>query len=112
MTFYAPGIWITAGGRTYAGTSQATPHVAGAIAVLQAAKPSASLGEIVSALRASGRPVRVPKSGWVVPRVDVEAAAMQLAHRCSARRCRATPSRRRGWRCRSTAAPRARARWR
>jgi hypothetical protein len=74
MSLYAPGALITAGGKTYGGTSQATPHVAGAVAVLKAAVPSATLDQIVTALRETGKPIRVPRQTYVKPRLNLEAA--------------------------------------
>jgi Ca2+-binding RTX toxin-like protein len=50
----APGALIRAAGVTQAGTSQATPHVAGAVGVLFDASPGASISQVESALRNNG----------------------------------------------------------
>jgi subtilisin family serine protease len=54
LSLVAPGALITAAGITMGGTSQATPHVAGAAAVLAAAKPGATPYQIQQILRTSG----------------------------------------------------------
>ena len=63
MTLLAPGAVITAGGWSYAGTSQASPHVAGAVAVLKSAVPTATPAQVVQALSTSGRPITDPLNG-------------------------------------------------
>ena len=50
LTLPAPGVDITAAGETYSGTSQATPHVAGAIVVFRAAFPFETLATTVARL--------------------------------------------------------------
>jgi subtilisin family serine protease len=75
MTILAPGALITAGGITMAGTSQATPHVAGALAVLHGAFPSETPDELVARLVNSGTPVTDGRNGLVKPRLDLAAAA-------------------------------------
>jgi hypothetical protein len=47
----------------------ATPHVAGAWAVLKQGKPSADAAEILEALTCTGRPVG--RAGVTKPRIDV-----------------------------------------
>jgi len=50
LKLLAPGVNITSAGIMMSGTSQAAPHVAGAIAVLHAAFPSESLSQIQNRL--------------------------------------------------------------
>jgi hypothetical protein len=70
LTMLAPGVLITAGGSTYIGTSQASPHVAGAVAVLKSAAPDASPDELVAKLR-TGPLVTDRRNGVKTPRVDL-----------------------------------------
>ena len=75
----APGAAITSSGlgggvAGFAGTSQASPHVAGAIALLLQAKPGATADQLEAALKASGRPITDPGNGLAIPRIDVRAA--------------------------------------
>ncbi|WP_420430771.1 S8 family peptidase [Hyphobacterium sp.] len=58
----------------YSGTSMATPHVAGAFALLAAAHPEASVNDIETALRLTGRPVTDPDNSLVRTRIDVAQA--------------------------------------
>jgi len=78
LTMLAPGVDITAGGYTMSGTSQATPHVAGAIAVLRAAYPSETITTTAARLAANGKSITDPRNGVTTPRLDVY-AALQLA---------------------------------
>ncbi|MCZ7596397.1 MAG: S8 family serine peptidase [Hyphomicrobium sp.] len=58
------------------GTSMATPHVAGAWALLMRAKPNATVPQVQKALQCSGK--RVSRGGIVQPRINVEAALAAL----------------------------------
>ena len=58
------------------GTSMATPHVAGAFAVLKQGKPTATVQEIQDALACTGVPVR--RAGITKPRINVLAALQVL----------------------------------
>jgi subtilisin family serine protease len=84
----APGSAILAaipGGRAVKdGTSMATPHVAGAWAILREAKPYASVAEIQAALACTGKPIA--RAGIARPRVDVLKALNVL--RSPAKGCR------------------------
>ena len=75
LTMLAPGAFVTAAGIQLAGTSQASPHVAGAVAVLRSAFPSETLDQTVARLTAGGVPVTDPRNGITKPRLDLEAAA-------------------------------------
>ncbi len=74
LTLLAPGAMITAAGITMAGTSQATPHVAGAVAVLRAAFPSETLEQTVNRMTSTGVPVQDNQNGLTHPRLDLMAA--------------------------------------
>lgn len=66
----APGALITAAGITQGGTSQASPHVAGAAAVLKAAFPSDSVVSIMNRLKL-GPLTTDPRNGISKPRLDL-----------------------------------------
>jgi subtilisin family serine protease len=76
LSLFAPGDSITSSvtGGTYeaeSGTSMATPHVAGAWAVLHQAAPTASVSDILNNLRNTGLPIRDDRffGGTTVPRI-------------------------------------------
>ena len=71
LTVLAPGAMITAAGITEGGTSQATPHVAGAVAVLAAANPTATLDTITSAIANSGPAILDARNGVTKHRFDL-----------------------------------------
>ena len=74
MTVLAPGVGISAAGITMSGTSQATPHVAGAIAVLAAAQPNSGPDAIVARLTTSKTMVTDKRNNVTKPRLDLGAA--------------------------------------
>jgi len=59
---------------TYGGTSMATPHVAGAFAVLRSKLPSATADQIEFALKSTGPLATWPTWTWSTSRIDVNAA--------------------------------------
>ncbi|MFO1494683.1 MAG: S8 family serine peptidase [Lysobacterales bacterium] len=72
---YAPGALITSSGisggtATFAGTSQASPIVAGCAGALMQAATGASLDQILAALRHTPARVTEPKNGRSYPRLD------------------------------------------
>ncbi|MBL8249908.1 MAG: S8 family serine peptidase [Candidatus Competibacter sp.] len=73
LTLLAPGARITAAGITQSGTSQATPHVAGAIAVLRAAYPGESVDATIGRLTSTGQPI-TDTNGVTKPRIDLLSA--------------------------------------
>jgi hypothetical protein len=70
----APGALITAADVTQGGTSQATPHVAGAAAVLAAAHPTAVPYQIETILKTSGPSLTDTRNGVARRRLDLVAA--------------------------------------
>jgi subtilisin family serine protease len=71
----APGVKIVAAGITMTGTSQATPHVAGSIAVLKSAFPNENINQIQERLTSTGKRVPLPKfPNTSIPRLDLAAA--------------------------------------
>jgi subtilisin family serine protease len=84
LTLLAPGALITAGGITMSGTSQAAPHIAGAVAVLRAfdAAPNDTLDKTVERMTRTGRVIADSRAGAgnrQHPRLDLLAAVSDLA---------------------------------
>jgi uncharacterized repeat protein (TIGR01451 family) len=75
LTMLAPGALITAGGITMGGTSQASPHVAGAVAVLHSAFPAETPSQTQARLVNSGTAVTDARNGLVKPRLNLLEAA-------------------------------------
>ncbi|HUW36068.1 MAG TPA: S8 family serine peptidase [Rhodocyclaceae bacterium] len=73
LTLLAPGSQITAAGSTMSGTSQAAPHVAGAVAVLRAAFPTETLDQTAARLT-RGVAVTDSRNGIVKPRLSLPLA--------------------------------------
>lgn len=80
LDLLAPGAWIQssrAGGSTatYAGTSMAAPHVAGAVALMQQIGGRALTPDLVrSILRETGTPLFDGRNGVIAPRLDISRA--------------------------------------
>jgi uncharacterized repeat protein (TIGR01451 family) len=75
LTVLAPGAIIAAAGYSMTGTSQATPHVTGAVAVLRAAFPGETVDQTISRLTSTGHLVTDPRNGIVKPRINLLEAA-------------------------------------
>lgn len=74
LTMLSPGTFVTAAGIGMSGTSQAAPHVAGAVAVLKGNDGTLTVDEVVSALTGSGVAVLDTRNNITKPRLDVYAA--------------------------------------
>lgn len=74
LTMLAPGAFVTAAGIQMAGTSQAAPHVAGALAVLRGAYPDDTLEQAIGRLTSSGVPITDIRNGVTKPRLNLAAA--------------------------------------
>ena len=76
LTLLAPGVNVTAGGYTQSGTSQAAPHVAGAIAVLRADNTFAqeTITQTIDRLINTGKKATDHRNGLTTPRLDLAAA--------------------------------------
>ena len=84
LDLLAPGSSITSSvpGGGYAikyGTSMATPHVAGAYALLRSKTQIATAAELLSALKATGLAITDARNGIVKPRIRVNAALNALS---------------------------------
>ncbi|MCX7102820.1 MAG: S8 family serine peptidase [Methylobacter sp.] len=74
LSVLAPGSEITAAGITMSGTSQATPHVAAAVAILHGARPLDLPASTLSRLTTTGVSVTDTRNNKVFPRINVLAA--------------------------------------
>ena len=83
MDVMAPGVSIRAakagGGLvSRSGTSMATPHVAGAFAVVRSAFPEATVDEITNAMKTSGIDVTRANQNFSLPRIQVNQTILSL----------------------------------
>ena len=83
LKLLAPGEVINSsvpggGYKVLRGTSMATPHVAGAWAVLKSGWPSATVDQVLAALTSTGVPITDPRNSITTPRIQVDAALDQL----------------------------------
>ncbi len=83
LKLLAPGTTINSSipGASYAnksGTSMATPHVSGAIAVLKQVEPTSSVDLLVTTLSSTGLAITDLRNGIVKPRIQLDAAAKAL----------------------------------
>ncbi|MEO0604267.1 MAG: S8 family serine peptidase, partial [Myxococcota bacterium] len=74
LDLLAPGYNVTGGGHEMSGTSMAAPHVAGAMAVLRAADPNATVAELEQRLQDTGVTVTDHRNGLSFRRLDLAAA--------------------------------------
>jgi subtilisin family serine protease len=81
LSILAPGTYMSAGGVTMSGTSQAAPHVAGAIAALSAAVPGATVTDLVDGVRTSGVRVFDRRIALSFPRLSLPDALVATQSR-------------------------------
>jgi subtilisin family serine protease len=74
LSVLAPGTFISAGGVTMSGTSQAAPHVAGAIATLSSAVPQATAADLAYGVTTSSVQVFDTRIGLSFPRLSMPSA--------------------------------------
>lgn len=85
LDLLAPGAVITStglgGGRSnYIGTSQASPHCAGAAAILLSIHPTLTPDDIESILKSTGKPIADSRNAVVTPRLNLLAAVQTQVH--------------------------------
>ncbi|MGH9369863.1 MAG: S8 family serine peptidase, partial [Thermoanaerobaculia bacterium] len=79
LSMLAPGaFWLVAkkgdGLNLFAGTSAASPAVAGAVALLRQTQRGLSPAGLIGVLRSTGKPITDPRNGVATPRLDALAA--------------------------------------
>jgi uncharacterized repeat protein (TIGR01451 family) len=79
LSLLAPGTFVNAPNSSFqeSGTSQATPHVSGSVAVLRARYPAEPLSQTLQRLQISGVSDTDPGNGQVHPRINLLAATNQ-----------------------------------
>ncbi len=82
LSMLAPGSVITAANVSQSGTSQATPHVAGAVAVLAAAVPSQDVDQREASLTGTGLSILDARNGVTKRRLDLCAALVNAGSSC------------------------------
>jgi len=78
LDLLAPGAMIEAAGLVKGGTSQASPHVAGAVAAIRSLCPDVTPAQAASALATTGVKIKDQRNGLTFPRIDVGDALQSL----------------------------------
>ncbi|MEJ7861057.1 MAG: S8 family serine peptidase [Pyrinomonadaceae bacterium] len=86
LNLLAPGRWINSsvpggGFQSYTGTSMATAHVSGALAILKQRSPNATVERLLNALTNTGQPITDSRNGIVKPRIAVDKALRALIYK-------------------------------
>ena len=84
LTLLAPGMFVTAGGQSLRGTSQAAPHVAGAMAVLRAAFPAENIAQLKARLTNNGVVTLDARNGVNTPLLNLWQAMGSCSYSFSA----------------------------
>jgi subtilisin family serine protease len=71
LSLLAPGVWIYGGDVLMSGTSQAAPHVTGAIATLAAAVPQATTADLIAGVTSSSVRIFDSRIGLSFPRLSL-----------------------------------------
>lgn len=74
LRLLAPGAMITAAGINMGGTSQAAPHVSGAVACIKSLESALSVTEVQARMEATGALTTDPKNNVITPRLDLNAS--------------------------------------
>jgi subtilisin family serine protease len=79
LSLLAPGSSINSsvpggGFSVFSGTSMATPHVAGAWAILKQKRPTGTVDEVLTTLKVTGVPITDPTNDVTTPRIQVNTA--------------------------------------
>jgi uncharacterized repeat protein (TIGR01451 family) len=79
LSMLAPGTFVNAPNSTFqgSGTSQAAPHISGAVAVLRASYPAETLSQILQRMQLSDIKDTDPANGLTTPRLNLLAAFKQ-----------------------------------
>jgi subtilisin family serine protease len=91
LDLLAPGAWITSSSRSGGtavgtGTSHASPHAAGAAAVLLGIRPSLTADALEALMKRTGTTLVDPRNGIGVPRIDLQKAVEDLIRDAKKRR--------------------------
>lgn len=74
LRLLAPGAMITAAGINMGGTSQAAPHVSGAVACIKSLESALSVTEVQARMEATGVSIEDAKNDVITPRLDLNAS--------------------------------------
>src|SRR5258706_5645269 len=78
VTSSLPLAYVSGGFGTASGTSMATPHVAGAWAVLKSAKPTVTVSSALTALQNTGLPITDPRNGITKSLIQIGDTSTQV----------------------------------